>query len=139
MPSCLVTRHHVLRTILSPRDLSLSSDISVAHDTWCTRKSFRSFVNGRRRNASGCTRAYSSSAEGFKDSLGKDVSPSRQEVSALLHRISAFLPRALSASTSDGGIQSSQLWSELLSETDVDLSSLPNARQSARVVCESFH
>ncbi|KAG1746124.1 hypothetical protein EDB19DRAFT_2023475 [Suillus lakei] len=91
MPSCLVARHHVLRTIFSPRDLSLSTELSVVHDA--------------------C----------------------KHEVSALLHRISAFLPRALSGSpTSDGGICSSQLWSELLSEVDVNLSL--NVNQSVHVV-----
>lgn len=131
MPSCLAARHHVLRTILSPRDLNI--ELSVLRDA----KQSRSFVTGRRRtrNASSCTRAYSSSVQASDNSLGKKAFSSKHEVSALLHRISAFLPRALPGSnTTDGGIQSSQLWSELLSEVDADLCSLPEAHTSARVV-----
>ncbi|KAG2113952.1 uncharacterized protein F5147DRAFT_607921 [Suillus discolor] len=131
MPSCLATRHHVLRTILSPRDLSI--ELSVLRDA----KQSRSFVTGRRRtrNASSCTRAYSSSAQTSDYPLGKKTSSSKHEVSALLHRISAFLPRALPGSnTTDGRIQSSQLLSKLLSEVDADLCSPPEARTSARVV-----
>ncbi|KAG1870352.1 hypothetical protein C8R48DRAFT_80680 [Suillus tomentosus] len=131
MPSCLTARHHVLRTILSPRDLSI--ELSVLRDA----KQSRSFVIGRRRtrNASSCTRAYSSSVQTSDNSLGKRASSSKHEVSALLHRISAFLPRALPGSnTTDGGIQSSQLWSELLSEVDADLCSPLEAHTSARVV-----
>lgn len=131
MPSCLAARHHVLRTILSPRDLSI--ELSVLRDA----KQSRSFVTGRRRtrNASSCTRAYSSCVQTSDNSLGKKASSSKHEVSALLHRISAFLPRALPGSNStDGGIQSSQLWSELLSEVDADLCSPLEAHTSARVV-----
>jgi hypothetical protein len=140
MSSCLVARHRALRTIFSPRDLRLSSEVSVAHDAWCTRKPSRSFVDARRRNAVGHFRAHSSNAEASKDSFTTDASSRRLEVSALLHRISAFLPRALSASTSDGGIQSAQLWGELLSEIDACLSSpsVSDEPQSARVVGESF-
>ncbi|KAG1731473.1 uncharacterized protein EDB91DRAFT_1305688 [Suillus paluster] len=124
MPSCLVARHHILRTILSPKDLTSTSEFSIAHDAWRTKKSSRSF---RRRNASSYTRAYSSSTTSTEASNGspkKEASSSnhKSEVSALLHRISAFLPRALSGTTNDGGIQSAQLWSELLSEIDEDLS-----------------
>jgi hypothetical protein len=140
MSACLVVRHRVLRTVVSPRDLSLSSEISVVHDAWCTGKASRSFVNSRWHNAVGCFRTYSTSAESSKGSFTKEASSRRQEVSALLHRISSFLPRALSASTSDGGIQSPQLWHELLNEIDAGLSSssVSDAYQSARVVGESF-
>ncbi|KAG1776979.1 hypothetical protein EV702DRAFT_297317 [Suillus placidus] len=128
MPPCLAARHHVLRTIFSLRDLSI--ELSVLRDP----KQSRSFT-GRWRNASSYTKAYSSSsAQTSNDSLGKKASSSKREVSALLHRISAFLPSALSGSTTDGGIRSSQLWSELLSEVDTDLCSPSEAHLSARVV-----
>lgn len=140
MSSCLIARHHVLRTIVSPGDLGLSYEVSVAHDAWCARKPSRLFVNGRRRNTIGCFRAYSSNAEASWDSFSKEASPARHEVSALLRRILPFLPRALSASTSNGETQTSRLWSELLSEIDAGLSSssVSDAHQSARVVGESF-
>lgn len=140
MSACLVVRHHVLRTVVSPRDLSLCSEISVVHDAWCTGKASRSFVNSRWHNAVGCFRTYSTSAESSKGSFTKEASSRRQEVSALLHRISSFLPRALSASTSDGGIQSPHLWHELLNEIDAGLSSssVSDASQSACVVGEFF-
>jgi hypothetical protein len=140
MSACLVVRHRVLRTVISSRDISSSSEISVVHDAWRTGKASRSFVNSRRHNAVGCFRAYSTSAESSKGSFTKEASSRRQEVSALLHRISSFLPRALSASTSDGGIQSPHLWHELLNEIDAGLSSssVSDAYQSARVVGESF-
>ncbi|OAX39122.1 hypothetical protein K503DRAFT_717128 [Rhizopogon vinicolor AM-OR11-026] len=131
MSSCLVARHHALRTFVLPRDLNLGSEVSVVHDAWCTGKASKLFVNGRRR----CFRAYSSNGAS-KDSFTKDASSRRHKVSALLHRISSFLPRALSASTNDSGIQSSQLWHELLSDIDAALSSPSesDAYQSARVV-----
>lgn len=133
MPSCLAARHSVLRTILSPRDLSIK--LPALHDSRRAKQS-RLFVAGRRRNAS-CTRAYSASnAQTSNDSLGKKAPSSKHELSALLHRISAFLPRALPGSTTDGGIQSSQLWTELLSEVDAGLCSTPGAHPSARVVGE---
>ncbi|KAG1746291.1 hypothetical protein EDD22DRAFT_918270 [Suillus occidentalis] len=130
MPSCLAARHHVLRTILSPRDLSIK--LPALHDSRRAKQS-RLFVAGRRRNAS-CTREYSSNAQTSNDSLGNKAPSSKYEYSALLHRISAFLPRALPGSTTDGGIQSSQLWTELLSEVDADLCSTLEAHPSARVV-----
>ncbi|KAG2153708.1 uncharacterized protein EDB93DRAFT_1134238 [Suillus bovinus] len=130
MPSCLVARHHVLRTILSQRDLSI--ELSVLRDS----KQSRSFLTGRRRtrNTNSSTRAYSNRTQTSNDSLGKNASSSQHGVSALLHRTSTFLPRALPGSTTDGGIQSSQLWSELLSEVEADLCSLPGAHPNARVV-----
>ncbi|KAG1812400.1 uncharacterized protein BJ212DRAFT_447975 [Suillus subaureus] len=128
MPSCLVARRHVFRAIHSRRNLSIK--LSVLHDA----KQSRSFVTGRRRNAGSCTRAYSSSPQTSNDSLGKKASSSRHEVSSLLHRILEFLPRALPGSTTDGGIQSSQLWSELLSEVDADLCSPLEVHPSARVI-----
>ncbi|KAG1865820.1 hypothetical protein DFJ58DRAFT_838472 [Suillus subalutaceus] len=97
-------------------------------------KESQSFVTGRWRNASSCTRTYSSNAQTSNDSLAKKASSSKHEISALLHRISAFLPRALPGSTTDRGIQSSQLWSELLSEVDADLCSTSEVHPSARVV-----
>jgi hypothetical protein len=133
MPSCLAARHHVLHTILSPRGLSIK--LPALHDARRAKQS-RLFVAGRRRNAS-CTRAYSSNAQTSNDSLGKKVPSSKHELSALLHRISAFLPRALPGSTTDEGIRSSQLWTELLSEVDADLCSTLEAHSSARVVGES--
>jgi len=142
MSSCLVARHRVLRKIISPGDLGLSyREIPVADDAWCTRKpSSRSFVNGRRRSTIGCFRGYSNNAEASKDSLSKEASSAKHDVSSLLHQILPFLPRALPASTSDGEIQSSRLWSELLSGIDAELSSssVPDVHQSARVVGESF-
>ncbi|KAG2099121.1 hypothetical protein BD769DRAFT_1512126 [Suillus cothurnatus] len=128
MSSCLAARHHVFRTIRSLTDLSI--ELSILHDA----KQSRSIVTGRRRNVSSYTRAYSSSARTSNDSLGKRASSSKHEVSALLHKISAFLPRTLPGSTTDRGIQSSQLWSELLSEADADLCSPSEAHPSARVV-----
>ncbi|KAG2342488.1 hypothetical protein BDR05DRAFT_1000809 [Suillus weaverae] len=127
MPPCLAARHHVFRTILLLRHLSI--ELSVLRDA----KQSRSFT-GRWRNASTYTKAYSSSAQTSSDSLAQKASSSKHEVSVLLHRISAFLPRALSGSTTDGGIRSSQLWSELLSEVDTDLCSPLEAHLSARVV-----
>lgn len=128
MPSCLAARHHILRTILALRNLSIEH--SVLRDA----KQSRSFVTGRRRNASSCTREYSSSAQNFNDSLEKKASSSKHDVSAMLHRISAFLPRALPGSTADGGIQSSRLWSELLGEADADFCSPSEVHPSARVI-----
>ncbi|KAG2361438.1 hypothetical protein BDR07DRAFT_1358996 [Suillus spraguei] len=128
MPSCLVARHHVYRTIISPRDLSIQ--LSVLHNA----KKSRLFVTGYRRNPSRCTRACSSSAQTSKDSPGSKAYSSKREVLAPLDKISAFLPRALPGSTTDGGIQSSQLWSELLSEVDAELCSPSGVHQSARVV-----
>jgi hypothetical protein len=130
MSSCLAARHHVFRTIRSLTDLSI--ELSILHNA----KQSRSIVTGRRRNVSSYTRAYSSSARTSNDSLGKRASSSKHEVSALLHKISAFLPRTLPGSTTDRGIQSSQLWSELLSEADADLCSPSEAHPSARVVGE---
>lgn len=127
MPPCLAARHHVFRTILLLRHLSI--ELSVLRDA----KQSRSFT-GRWRNASTYTKAYSRSAQTSSDSLAQKASSSKHEVSVLLHRISAFLPRALSGSTTDGGIRSSQLWSELLSEVDTDLCSPLEAHLSARVV-----
>jgi hypothetical protein len=134
MPSCLAARHHVLRTIFSPRDLSIKLPVLLA--IRCAKQS-RLFVAGRRQNASGCIRAYSSNAQTSSDSLGENASSREHELSALLRRISAFLPRALPGSTTDGGIQSSQLWTELLSEVDANLCSTLEAHPSARVVGES--
>jgi hypothetical protein len=132
MPSCLPSRHHVLRTILSPRDLRLP----VLHDTRRAKQS-RLFVagSGRRWNASSCTRAHSSDVQTSNNLLGQKASSTKHELSALLHRISAFLPCALPRS--DGGIQSYQFWTELLSEVDVDLCYTSEAHPSARVVGES--
>lgn len=127
MPSCLPARHHVLRTILSPRDLRLP----VLHDTRRAKQS-RLFVAGRRWNASSCTRAHSSDVQTSNNSLGQKASSTKHELSALLHRVLAFLPCALPRS--DGGIQSYQFWTELLSEVDVDSCCTSEAHPSARIV-----